>query len=137
MKRHTILSIASLFALSLTACTQEGPQPIQFGKDDCDHCKMTITEDSFATELVTDKGRVYKFDDLSCMEAYEKEHPEHAEKAHLYVSDFLDKKLIPLETATLISGGEIKSPMNGNTAAFSDSQKAEEYAQKLNAQLLP
>lgn len=134
---YKTLFTLSLASFSLIACKKEGPQAIHFGSDQCDHCKMTIADENFATELITEKGRVYKFDDLSCMKSYEKEHTEHTQNADLYIADFDAKKMIPLKEATLISGGEIKSPMNGNTAAFADPKKAAEYAQKLNAKIEP
>ena len=47
-------------------CTQE-PEPLVYGKDVCQFCKMTLMDHKFGAELVTNKGKVYKFDDINCM----------------------------------------------------------------------
>ena len=97
---------------------------------------MGIEDPKFATELITEKGRIYKFDDLNCMQSYATENAEQVGQAKLFVPDFLTNELFPLEKATLITGGAIKSPMNGNVAAFIDKTKAQEEAQKLGASFL-
>ncbi|MCC6725443.1 MAG: hypothetical protein IT258_13125, partial [Saprospiraceae bacterium] len=50
-----------LFCSLLTACTPTA-EPISFGEDMCAHCKMTIVDEQFAAEAVSQKGKVYKFD---------------------------------------------------------------------------
>ena len=130
----SILSFVAIFLLS--SCSEKEVEPIHFGKDQCELCKMGIEDAKFGTELITEKGRVYKFDDLSCMQSYATENAEQVGQAKLYVPDFLTNELFPLEKATLITGGAIKSPMNGNVAAFIDKTKAQEEAQKLGASFL-
>lgn len=121
--------------ISLVSCQNEGPQAITFGKDQCDNCKMTISDAKYGAELITEKGRIYKFDDQSCMKSYQTDNIDKVANAKLYVSDFNTEKLIPVETATFIEGGEVSSPMSGNKAAFANKAKAEESAKKLNAKL--
>lgn len=120
-------------AIALISCGNEGPQAINFNKDQCDHCQMTISDDKYAAELVTEKGRVYKFDDIHCMQNYQKDNADKTQNAKLFVEDFDTKQLITLESATLISGGSLKSPMGGNTAAFSDANKAKDIAAQTGA----
>lgn len=120
-------------AVTLLSCQNEGPQKINLGKDQCEFCKMTITDAKFGTELITEKGRAYKFDDLSCMKKYEEQNAEKIGKAKLYVPDFTTSELFPLEQATLINGGSLSSPMGGNTAAFKDKAQALQQAEKLGA----
>ncbi len=57
-----ILIVCGLF----TACTPAA-EPISFGEDMCAHCKMTIVDEPFAAEVVTQKGKVFKFDAIECM----------------------------------------------------------------------
>jgi hypothetical protein len=52
--------------LLLPGC-DSGPQPINFGKDSCAECNMTIVDKRFGAEFVTGKGKVFKFDDVNCM----------------------------------------------------------------------
>lgn len=122
--------------IALTACTKTGPQEIAVGKDQCDNCKMTITEPKYATELITGKGRLYKFDDIHCMEDYQSSNPETTGNAKTYVADFPSGAFIESNTATFIKGGDIKSPMGGNTQAYKDKAAAEKAATELHATLL-
>lgn len=132
-----LYKILSAFVLAnLFACQEAGPQKINFGKDQCDLCKMNIEDAKFGAELITEKGRIYKFDDVNCMKTYESENTAQIGKAKLYVADFITTELFPIENATFLSGGAIKSPMNGNLAAFRDKAKAEQEAQKLGANVL-
>ena len=119
----------------LAACAESGPQEINVGKDQCDNCKMTISEPKYATQLITEKGRVYKFDDISCLNDYEVSNTETTTNAKTYVADFPTGKFIETSTATLIKGGDIKSPMGGNTQAFENKAAAEKAATDLQATL--
>ena len=42
---------------------------------------MGIEDPKFATELITEKGRIYKFDDLNCMQSYATENAEQVGQA--------------------------------------------------------
>ena len=60
----------------LAAACSPAPQPIEFGTDLCAHCQMTIVDKPFAAELVTKKGKVFKFDAVECMVNYLKQKDE-------------------------------------------------------------
>ena len=121
----------------LAACAETGPQEIAVGKDQCDNCKMTISEPKYATQLITEKGRLYKFDDISCLKDYETSNTESTTNAKTYVADFPSGKFIESSTATFIKGGDIKSPMGGNTQAYQDKAAAEKAAVDLEATVTP
>lgn len=122
-----------VMALLLSACGSNGPEEIKLNSDHCDFCKMTISNGKFGAELITQKGRVYKFDDLHCMISYEKENTVVPYKAH-FVGDYTkENKLVPAEKCFYIKGGTIKSPMGGNLAAFTNSKEQNEFRQKYNA----
>lgn len=122
--------------LTFFSCQENGPKDFALQKDQCDNCKMTITELQYATQLVTEKGRVYKFDDISCMTMYENSEPDKVAKSKKYVIDFPSKKFVELNKATLIKGGSIKSPMGGNTQAYENKETAVKAAKKLGASVI-
>ena len=64
MKKAVFLLFASLVLIS---CMSGEPKPLQFNSDACDFCKMTIANGQFGAELITEKGRYYKFDDVACL----------------------------------------------------------------------
>ncbi len=120
--------------ITLISCSPNGPEPITLHKDNCEFCKMSIAEGNFAAELITQKGRIFKFDDITCLIKYTKENPDKDVKGH-YVHYYLgNNELIPAETAHYIKGGTLRSPMAGNIAAFKTEEEANEHIQKLNAE---
>lgn len=129
-------SLLLTFLLAIIACQNGAPKDFILGNDQCDNCKMTITDIKYATEMITEKGRVYKFDDLSCMTMYEDSEAEKAKNAKFYVIDFPSEKFIEKANATLITGGTIKSPMGGNTQAFEQIDVAEKAAANLGATVI-
>ncbi|MEC5394934.1 nitrous oxide reductase accessory protein NosL [Bergeyella sp. RCAD1439] len=136
MKYYVFTLWMALVTLTSFSCTSKEVEPFVLGKDQCSHCKMVIQDARYATELITEKGRVYKFDDLACMEAYAKENSSGIGQARFYVSDFATLDLFPLEKAFKITGGQVKSPMNGNVAAFKSKDEALKQAHKLQASLV-
>jgi copper chaperone NosL len=125
-------SILVLFLLF--SCGSKEAQPIKINVDNCDFCGMSIADGKYAAEVITEKGRAYKFDDISCMMNYCKENSNTKMGAY-FVNDFTqDNVLIPAETAFFLSGGAIQSPMRGGIIAFSNEPDAKEMATKLNAE---
>ncbi|MCU0359188.1 MAG: nitrous oxide reductase accessory protein NosL [Bacteroidia bacterium] len=135
-KKKGITTAAFAALVFGVSCSSAGPEPISLNKDNCDYCKMTISDSRFATELKTDKGRVYKFDDMSCMLNYKKEN-SNAGSATYYVSDYLSPNaLLVADSLFYISGDALASPMGGNVAAFSNPDSAQVYAMRFSAQPL-
>ncbi len=126
--------VAALAMFALMSCNTTQPTPIKLNSDNCDFCKMTISNGKFGAEVITQKGRYYKFDDITCMVRYVKENAQVNYSA-FFVNDFTqDNTLIPAETAFYVKGGSIQSPMRGNIAAFTSQNTAEEQRQNLDAQ---
>ncbi|MEI6946967.1 nitrous oxide reductase accessory protein NosL [Paraflavisolibacter sp. H34] len=114
----------------LPSCTT-GPQPFAYGKDGCHFCKMTIITPGFGGELITRKGKIYKFDDLHCLLAFLKKGEIKAENIdRTLVADFKnDNRFLEAATAAYVQGGQLHSPMNANTAALADAATAATVAQ--------
>lgn len=114
--------IASLgfISLSLNGCSQT-PQPIKYGSDLCDNCRMTIVDAKYAGELITEKGKVLRFDDLHCVVAYMQSDALHHQKiTGVYITDFSGRhNFVNVEQAFFLSSNKLQSPMNGNVATFS------------------
>ena len=129
MKR---LSYILILLLSIS-CTTKEADPIKLNSDGCDFCKMKIADGKFGAELITTKGRVYKFDDIHCMINYHKENLTTNIQS-FYIHDFNQNNvLIPAENAFYVKGGEISSPMRGNIIAVKTEEEAKKIALKYNA----
>ena len=125
MRNISILFIVSSW---LIGCSTKGPEPILLHKDACASCKMSISEGNFAAELITSKGRVYKFDDIQCMKDYVQANAGAA-SSRFYVGDYQkENELIDATTAWYVQSEQVKSPMGGHTAAFAGKEAAEEVA---------
>lgn len=133
--KFTKVASAFLF-FAFVSCSTNKPEPIRLNADNCDFCKMTIVDGRFGAELITNKGRSYKFDDLSCMKGYVKENGM-TEAAKYFIHNYMeDNELIDATTATFLQSDSFHSPMGGNAAAFKDKTDAEKLAQTLGANTL-
>ncbi|NDP27559.1 MAG: hypothetical protein GZ087_09070 [Flavobacterium sp.] len=122
-----------LLSFAAFSCSNNKVVPLKLNVDNCDFCKMSISDGKYGAEVITQKGRIYKFDDIMCMVNYSKENADTKMMAY-YVNDFAqDNNLIPAETAFFLSGGDIQSPMHGGIVAFSKKNEAREIGRKLNA----
>lgn len=118
--KQVSLVIAGLLSMFLSACSTE-PQPIRLGKDNCDFCKMTISDPRFGAEIVTKKSKIYKFDDQHCIMSFLNSGTfDKKDIAGVYFVDFNSPhKLLNVNEAYFLQSPALKSPMNGNIAAFS------------------
>jgi len=126
---NSLILLGGLFiAFSLIACSSEGPRTIRYGQDQCIHCKMTVSDARFGTQIVTKKGRAYNFDDLQCMVAYVKGGDIAEEDiAEYYLPDYANNhKLLPASEVMLLKSESLKSPMRGDIAAFKNKDDLEE-----------
>lgn len=132
-----LLSSLAFVTLLLSACSNAEPTAINLNTDNCHYCKMTIADLHFAAELITEKGKVYKFDDASCMLNYYKENKISSE-ARLYVCDYSSpQQFIESKAAFFAQGEEVASPMGGNMAAFSNQAAAQNFASSKHAAVVP
>lgn len=115
-----ILSVIVLWGTQ-SCGSNNGPHPIKYGTDQCVYCKMTISDARFGTQLVTQKGRAYNFDDVQCMIAYVDEGSIAREDvAAFYLPDFKSNELMPAENMFYLKSEALKSPMRGDIAAFAN-----------------
>jgi copper chaperone NosL len=126
MKKFLFLAIISLL---LSACKVE-PQPINYGQDGCHYCDMTIVDRQHASQLVTSKGKAYKYDAIECMVHSLQDEFKETEMAHYLVADFHQPgELIDATKATFLVSKKLQSPMGANLSAFSN-QEAGNKAQE-------
>ncbi|MFM6926063.1 MAG: nitrous oxide reductase accessory protein NosL [Ferruginibacter sp.] len=116
-KTETVIALVLLVTIS--SCNA-GPEPLKTGIDHCYFCKMTISDARFGAEIVTAKGKVYKFDDMHCLLNYlETKELKPGDIKNIYFANYAGNHgLIEAGKAMLLTAPELKSPMNGNTAAF-------------------
>ncbi|MBA4259252.1 MAG: hypothetical protein C0446_08810 [Chitinophaga sp.] len=134
IKQKTTATI--LFIMLLGSCSNAKPEALVVNKDQCEFCKMTVADIRFGAEAISSKGRIYKFDDLNCMIAFNKSN-EKIKMNQLYVNDYqANNQLIDATTAYYFVHETVKSPMGSNTAAFSNKEIAMNKAKEVSAEVI-
>lgn len=124
MKVMSLLLFAVL--ILFTGCSGQDPQSIEYGKDNCSFCQMLITDHEFGSELITPKGKVFKFDSIECLVAFAKMPGNYVPKeTAVYVTSMSQPDvLFDARSAMYVVSKEIDSPMGANLAAFRSHQDA-------------
>lgn len=131
-----ILTLFSLCGILLGSCSDPKPQKINFGHEECDHCRMTIMEPHFAAELVTKTGKALKYDSAECMLSHMVAQPELKEKAALLlVSDYNAQTFTDATKATFLISENLPSPMGANLSAYPNKADAEFMREQKEGQL--
>jgi copper chaperone NosL len=105
------------------ACNSK-PVPIEYGVDACYFCKMTIVDKLHAAEVVTQKGKVYKFDATECMIHFMDEFDTSTIKHYLSNNYTEPESLIDATKATFLISKNVPSPMGGFLSAFKNKEDA-------------
>lgn len=125
MKTLKLYSIVAILLL-LAGCNAS-PQPIDYGNDGCHFCKMTIVDKVHAAEVVTKKGKVYKFDATECMVNFMKAFDTSEIKLYLSNNYTQPEALIDATKATFLISENIPSPMGAFLSAFKHRTDAENF----------
>lgn len=125
-----ILSVIAVLLLFLffSSCSVK-PLPINYGKDQCTLCKMTIMDTKFGAEIVTTKGRIFHFDSDECLIRYLKKNMvTESTYSFMMVTDYANPgTLIDAKNAFYLHGDKVQSPMGGNIASFSKEVDAKKW----------
>ena len=129
MSKTLSAMILCLLTFLLVACEPE-VKAINYGQDGCSYCRMTIVEDHYGTELLTAKGKAYKFDSIECLAAFVIKDEVKSQNIHgLYFTDFEDAgNLYPLREMIFVQAKKLKSPMGLNLSAYRDQKTADDVA---------
>ena len=119
--KKTVL-IFAILTIVLSACSIS-PQPINYGKDGCSFCKMTIVDQQHSAQIVTEKGN-YNIQN-------------QAQPVALFlINDFNGSgKLIDATQATYLISENIPSPMGAFLSGFESQQKATDLQQENGGEL--
>ena len=129
VSKKLVPAIAAFFIFFLSACNTK-PEAFAYGKDICDDCKMTIMDPKFGGEIVTKKGKIFKFDDAHCLAHFIK--AGSVKTADIAQTVFIDyennKNFLDVKSLFFVVSPQMKSPMNSNAAAFPDQETAKKIA---------
>ena len=124
MKNTIIILIVSLTLLSCS----KSIDPINYGQDECQFCRMAIVDQAHAAQLVTQKGKNFKFDSSECLIHFLNGDTKVKEKEllHILTADYLQPgNMVDVKAATFLISKKIPSPMGGLLSAFKTKEEAE------------
>ncbi|MBL8016757.1 MAG: nitrous oxide reductase accessory protein NosL [Ignavibacteria bacterium] len=122
INKNRVVLLCSVFCILLmaSACNTE-PEEISFGTDQCALCRMNISEVKFGAEIVTKKGKIYKYDGAECMlNALSLGNISYDDAAGFYVIDASNpKQLTNAVDASYLISEKLPSPMGANLSCYS------------------
>jgi len=124
---------AALLTLALAACGPDGPRPIAYGSEPCEHCHMTIADPRFAAEARTAGGRVLVFDDVGCLAAW----LQGSDGARGWVVSYVDRATwLPADSAVYLRTDTLRTPMASGLVALRPGAEADSVRAALGGTLL-
>ena len=126
MRNRNSIHLLLAFLVLLSFGCSNGPQPINYGEDVCDFCRMAIVDNQHAAQVVTEKGKNYKYDAIECMMNDLNKWDKPPVALHL-VSDYANPGVMTDATsASYLITKEIPSPMGEFLSGFADEAKRDE-----------
>ena len=133
MKNLLFVSLIFIF----TSCDTQ-PEPLITGKDVCSSCKMPVADIKFGAEIITEKGKVYKFDDVICLLNFMNKGISSKEKIKniLAVNYSINQKLMNVNESFFLVSSQFRTPMNSGVACFESRKEAESHQTNFPGKIL-
>ncbi|TBN02405.1 copper-binding protein [Hyunsoonleella flava] len=129
MKRFALL----LLMYTCIGCSKTA-EPINYGTDMCHYCKMTIVTKTHAAQIVTGKGKQYKFDAIECMIRFLEPKKDLIPESQVLIVNYNTPGImIDAKTASYVISEEILSPMGANLTGFKSTETAKQTINSTSA----
>lgn len=111
--------ITCLLACLFVACGTGAPQPaaLDTRNDVCGTCRMTVSMQKFAAQVVAPGELPVFFDDIGCLARYLKEHPDLPRGAVSFVADHRTGAWTPAAGAVFTRATGFETPMGSHLLA--------------------
>ena len=108
-----------VFSILLSSCSKQ-IKVIDYGKDECDYCKMLIEDNRFGCLITTGDDNQLKFDDVGCMISYAiVKNTLHSSDQKFSVTVFtMPDTYVDAQKAFYVYNENFNSPMGYNMLAF-------------------
>ncbi|MBN6188868.1 nitrous oxide reductase accessory protein NosL [Aneurinibacillus sp. BA2021] len=138
-KKSWLFAAMFVLMLLLAACGKQEsvqPQPVDEAVDTCAQCHMTVKNNGYAAQYVTEDGKSVKFDDIGCLYKHTVDHAEE-KMAGMFVQDRGTRSWVPLKEASYVQASNVPTPMGYGIHAFTEKASAEAFIkEKGRGQLL-
>lgn len=132
------LGAAVLLMVAASACGSSdatGPPEINYGRDICTGCGMTVDDPRFAAAYRPAEGTEKIFDDVGGMVIYGRDHGE-LETSEIWVHDYETEEWIGAGTAFYVPTASVATPMGHGILAFATRERAEAFAADLGGTVI-
>jgi copper chaperone NosL len=129
-------AIASVMLIMAFGCKPE-IRPIEYGQQACDYCRMSIVDERYAAQLVTNTGKAYSFDAIECMINYKHENSDNEWHMELVTDYNNPRKLIPAGDAVIVRSKQLPSPMGMYLTAVANKIEADKLLQNNSGEQYP
>ena len=121
--------IRYLLVICILCSCHNGPQPIHFGTDVCNECRMTIVDNHFGGEFITMKGKNYKFDSIECLVNFiRKNNLNDKDMEEILVVDHsVPGTFVKVHDAFFLHSTKLPSPMGAFLSAFASKDSLSSY----------
>jgi len=121
MKKYLVIILTLILS-----CTVDKAD-ISYGEEVCSHCQMVIMDNRYGAELVTEKGKIYKFDAMECLINFKFDNPEIAKALNSEWTNVHDdpKSLFDASNCVYLRSPELPSPMGMYINAYKTLEAAE------------
>ncbi len=132
MKFMPWILLCIILTFSGLASCRHSAVPIDYENDGCGYCKMIITDKRFGAELITKKGKIYKFDSIECLAAYVEQKIEDVSVIEsLWTIDFTRPGVwLDCETAEYLHSRNLPSPMGAFLSSFQNKTACDAVKEK-------
>lgn len=140
--RSKYLSLLLIILLISVSCKKETrPVDVDPAVDICASCKMNITKLNFASEIIMNDGRVFKFDDINCMNTFvNRNRIKKSEVKAIFVRDYETSEWINVDKDKVYflrsKSKRIFTPMDSGIIIFNNRERAERFAKENDCEFL-
>lgn len=126
------ITLINILLISLLFGCSADPRAINYGEDVCHHCKMKLMDPHYGAEVVTQKGKIFIFDDVNCLMSFlDSDQVNEEDLKHILVTDYDQPESLSDATMSFyIKSESFKTPMASNIVAFSDYETLKKYKKK-------
>lgn len=127
-----------LLVLLVTGCAAGAslhePPGILYGEEECDRCRMLISDERYAAAYMTEEGQVRRFDDIGGMFLH---HVETGDEVEIFwVHDLESKVWVKADEAYFVKSDALETPMGFGIAALNSHEEAEAMAAEVEGEVV-
>jgi copper chaperone NosL len=121
------LVLLSAFLVASASCAGRAPIPakLDVGHEMCSSCRMVISDQRFASQIVSSQQDPYFFDDLGCLTRFLDSHSLPSD-ARVYVADHRTRTWVSGERAVYTASHVATAPMGSHTIAHESTGSREQ-----------